>query len=689
MKKLLSFVLAIVVIFSLAVSVNAAPSVPAPPPAEGAVVVSDFLNAGFHCNADHGNGKVEVAAYETLMAAAKAAKTKYVPVNLQALEDKSWLLLDERFECPKCHSTVWVSYSNKSGVPDGKNIQLTHPAKKDPPPVEPDAALSLLKTVGGVPFVEWAAAKGLTSAQIDEIIAGMKFTAYLLNGEGGSRAGMSYPGTLSPLSGVVDFGDVISGWYEIVEEISGTAVNHFVGTGKTQVLYVGKTGVNSEIVNIISGQEGVGTIVEHNGTDVDYVLPNVWNDRLAGQPAFNELMAMGARWVWDQKDTYLYGMKGSAIEIPFKVTLAEPITAKLHFAADNVAIIYVNGKVAAMTEMALSGRGVNIGDAYVPNVLGTLNADMFDGRWSEGWAHTYTQEIALKAGENDIVIVAGNSSSTGHYDENNSFVQGTTGTDNDKYNLRNNPCGLIFGFEIPATTFDNEPIASESGMAVVPMVSIPEGTGAGAKYDASRSWGFQHWGGIHNFQTPNAWDTDGFVTDGFLTPAYFIWDKTQEDVNAGEDNVSGGFDTAYIKYVYDTQDKDDTKAMVFTNFRIAADNEFALLVNGKVVAASAYVNSIHSGLMGKTTEEIMAIWAALNPADYWSLNTGEPSYDWTHVYTVPAADMLAAVGTDDIVTIEIFALNAPEECYPHSVDNNWGNPCMVTFAGTFKYDTVK
>ena len=33
------------------------------------------------------------------------------------------------FICEQCGSQLWVSFSNNSGEPDGKNIQITHPGK--------------------------------------------------------------------------------------------------------------------------------------------------------------------------------------------------------------------------------------------------------------------------------------------------------------------------------------------------------------------------------------------------------------------------------------------------------------------------------------------------------------------------------------------------------------------------------
>lgn len=129
MKKLLSTVLALSMILALSIPSLAAPKVPAVDPQPGAREAV-ILNAGFHCNAEGGNGRVWVAAYDLKYEADKALKKAGVGgvlENLIYLDDNCWLLEnDTDYVCPKCGSTVWVSYSNKSGVPDGKNIQLTH-----------------------------------------------------------------------------------------------------------------------------------------------------------------------------------------------------------------------------------------------------------------------------------------------------------------------------------------------------------------------------------------------------------------------------------------------------------------------------------------------------------------------------------------------------------------------------------
>ena len=124
MKKLLIITLAGLLVLALSVAVFAATNAV---PEEDAKPV--ILNAGFHCNANGGNGRVWVDLYDERFEADKAKKKDGVGGVLEALidlGDNCWLLASDEYFCPACGNNEWVSYSNKSGVPNGKNIQLTH-----------------------------------------------------------------------------------------------------------------------------------------------------------------------------------------------------------------------------------------------------------------------------------------------------------------------------------------------------------------------------------------------------------------------------------------------------------------------------------------------------------------------------------------------------------------------------------
>ena len=134
MKTRIALIVAIVLLSALTITALAAPKAAVAEPEPGAREAV-ILDAGFHCNANGGNGRVWVSAYDAKYEADKNLKKNGIGGVLEDLiylGDNCWLLANQTdYVCPQCGSTVWVSYSNKSGVPDGKNIQLTHPPESD------------------------------------------------------------------------------------------------------------------------------------------------------------------------------------------------------------------------------------------------------------------------------------------------------------------------------------------------------------------------------------------------------------------------------------------------------------------------------------------------------------------------------------------------------------------------------
>jgi hypothetical protein len=98
---------------------------------EGAELKFDFNNAQFHCNAISGNGRVwpvvpaDMKKFDGKLTFTKAEGTRW---NLSAVADKKGASL-EMVVCPVCGSTSWITFSNNSGEPDGKNIQMQHPGE--------------------------------------------------------------------------------------------------------------------------------------------------------------------------------------------------------------------------------------------------------------------------------------------------------------------------------------------------------------------------------------------------------------------------------------------------------------------------------------------------------------------------------------------------------------------------------
>jgi len=97
----------------------------------GAELKQDFNNAQFHCNTFGGNGRVwpvipaDMKKFDGKLTFTKADGTRW---DLSAVEDKNGIGL-EMVVCPECGSTAWITFSNNSGVPDGKNIQMQHPGE--------------------------------------------------------------------------------------------------------------------------------------------------------------------------------------------------------------------------------------------------------------------------------------------------------------------------------------------------------------------------------------------------------------------------------------------------------------------------------------------------------------------------------------------------------------------------------
>jgi len=717
-NKLVSLVLVFAMILSLGVTAMAAPS-------NQIVDGADRIwqdGFGFHCNAANGNGQTSVIyAGDSAAVKASIAKIKKQPagsllvlkgdqkdifgtatyqIRLERVGDTTaWnLMTGTDIVCETCGRTDWVTYSNNSGVINGKNIQAHHPDLPPPPPPVVYGSLSILKTVGGVPFLDWARSKGLDAAGIDDIIAGMNFVAYLMTGADGVRVSpeVSYQGVMSPLDGIIGFGQVRVGWYEVVETISGAASTYFAGSnGATNLYFVDNSslaGSTSAMANFVSGQNGVGTLVKCDancsfGDNVfslgtkEHVLPDVWNGQLAGSANFQKLMDMNAQWIWDYGCTHIYGKSGSVYSDTFTFNAAEAGSATLYFAADNAAVVYVNGKLAGYTEVAFEKSGSGLEPAALLDDFDWtgLNASVFNGGWADGWCYAYDTEINFNKGFNTLTIIALNSIGTDG-----------TGTPNDTYNEVNNPCGLIFGFAVPAITFDNEESPDvQSGIKVVPMASI----GYFELADGD-TWGLEVWpqnGYKDMFKALSGYEDGDFANSLGDVQGEFIWDKSQADVNTNE----YGEDVGYFRFEYKF-DYANPRDIEFSDFTIAADNEFALIVNGTIIQISdnfKVVAGIDEGFKGDLADIFDIEYLAQFTEGFWALNDPGNNlygkYGWNIPYTINGYVMREAflASGDDSVVIEVYTYNIPEdtdrEGYPYK---GMGNPAMLIFAGSFKYE---
>jgi len=203
-----------------------------------------------------------------------------------------------------------------------------------------------------------------------------------------------------------------------------------------------------------------GTVAGGNSVVVDrannwylsgQLIKNLWSNTISGAypQRWAEMMNIttdngrSAQWVWDREDSWAYGISGSnLVTYACKFYLAADIEIMeeelpgfeipFYFACDNAAVVFVNGVKVAQTDVALEGRP-EITNEFIG--FTDFSDAAFDG---EKWQHIYEVDIypyLRKGQENRITIVAANS------DENDG-----------RWNLSNNPAGLIYACEF--WTFD-------------------------------------------------------------------------------------------------------------------------------------------------------------------------------------------------------------------------------------------
>jgi len=319
-----------------------------------------------------------------------------------------------------------------------------------PTPVVPYGTISIHKWVAGQNIMEWQV-EGFTG-DLDELFAGMIFKLYPVAGPGEDidYDGDFELGTLSNF-GVISFPSVEAGWYAIVEELDGIAADIFdevdpmyieVFEGDydyapgTTTTYISKAG--------LAIGAGLSAVVGDEPAD--------WRDKMTGANA-DALFATDAEFIWDDvaSTRAAYGNDGSIIAVSFDVNVDGVIdgNATLYFAADNAAIVYVNGEEVAYTAVAFDGRAVSFGDK---------SFQAFNGE-PEAWSVVYAVDLAgyLDQGSNTVMIMAANSARfTDEYDEDGVLTYDAG--PNKNYDTNGNPCGLIFALTVKTegTVFENE-----------------------------------------------------------------------------------------------------------------------------------------------------------------------------------------------------------------------------------------
>jgi len=127
-KRFLAVLMALAMILSMSVTAFAGNDKVENVYGVGDSVKQDFNNAQFHCNAISGNGRVwpsipaDMKKFDGQLVFIKSTGTKW---DLSGVRDKAGKILD-MVVCPNCGSTSWITFSNNSGVPDGKNVQMQH-----------------------------------------------------------------------------------------------------------------------------------------------------------------------------------------------------------------------------------------------------------------------------------------------------------------------------------------------------------------------------------------------------------------------------------------------------------------------------------------------------------------------------------------------------------------------------------
>ena len=142
-KRFLSLSVAIIMVLALVIPTMAAdsswpwyydedmnPVTNAQAAADPTLVKYCYSNVGFH-----DDGRVRPDGWN-----------KDLGLYLERIDEDTWALVpgqnnDGEFICPKCGGTEWVSYSNKSGLFNGKNIQLVHIGEPPPPELQGNVAI--------------------------------------------------------------------------------------------------------------------------------------------------------------------------------------------------------------------------------------------------------------------------------------------------------------------------------------------------------------------------------------------------------------------------------------------------------------------------------------------------------------------------------------------------------------------
>lgn len=168
------------------------------------------------------------------------------------------------------------------------------------------------------------------------------------------------------------------------------------------------------------------------------------------------------------------------------------------------------------------------------------------------------------------------------------------------------------------------------------------------------------------------------LDDENLVAGEMIWDKDAVTIAS----FPQGENTSVTTFRY--AEGANLSNISFNNFKIAADNEFVLLVNGVPVLMSdgfSYVNDTYGkNIMDYVVNGSFDFGTAL-AAEISNYNhttpRGDTPFSWNEVYTADSAAMKAAVGNANYVEITVYGYNSYSDAAL--------NPAGIIFAGSFNY----
>ena len=248
---------------------------------------------GFHCNAAKGNGATDVEYIGDVTAIKNSIKnikkqpansmvvekgeqknifgTKIFPINLERVDQTTlWNLITDDVKCSTCGRTDWVTYSNNSGVINGKNIQAHHPPLPPPPPeeefygeltlnkfVDDDGKLSVL--------IEWLF-ENYDEEEIFAILGGVTFELFKSD-ENGTKGDFVTEGRINDAF-VIGFDDPVkeSGWYLVCEVLSGMAADVFEQADDLLIYFNAETEAVTDPAKVFD-KSAFYTIVNKYGSD--------------------------------------------------------------------------------------------------------------------------------------------------------------------------------------------------------------------------------------------------------------------------------------------------------------------------------------------------------------------------------------------------------------------------------------